>query len=80
LPNADFVVGILPGSEDNNDFFNMEKVFSKMKPSAVFMNIGRGTCVNEEDLVEALKSKTIAGGVLDVYKVEPLDEKSELWD
>ena len=51
-----------------------------MKPSAVFMNIGRGTCVNEEDLVEALKSKTIAGGVLDVYKVEPLDEKSELWD
>ena len=50
-----------------------------MKPSGIFMNIGRGTCVNEKDLVEALKFKTIAGGVLDVYKVEPLDKKSDLW-
>ena len=43
------------------------------------MNIGRGTCVNEEDLCHALKEGTIAGAVLDVYKVEPLVETSELW-
>ena len=50
-----------------------------MKSSAIFMNIGRGTCVNEKDLVQALKKTEIAGAVLDVYKVEPLDKSSPLW-
>jgi len=79
LPQADYVVGILPGSADNNDFFNSTNVFNKMKPSGIFMNIGRGTCVDEKDLVKALKAKTIAGAVLDVYKVEPLDKSNDLW-
>ena len=51
-----------------------------MKPSAIFMNIGRGTTVNEADLCEALETKTIAGACLDVYSVEPLDAASPLWD
>jgi phosphoglycerate dehydrogenase-like enzyme len=37
-----------------NDFFNMKSTFSKMKKSAVFMNIGRGTTVDEDDLANAL--------------------------
>ena len=44
------------------------------------MNIGRGTTVNEEDLAESLKNGTIAGAVLDVFKVEPLPETSGLWE
>ena len=51
-----------------------------MKESAVFMNIGRGPCANEVDLVDALKNKVIAGAVLDVYQTEPLSTESELWD
>ncbi len=43
-----------------------------MKPSAVFMNIGRGPTVKEVDLVNALKEKMIAGAVLDVFTLEPL--------
>lgn len=81
VKEADFVVGVLPkvvGVTD--DFFTMDSTFGKMKDSAVFMNIGRGTTVNEEDLVQALNSKTIAGAVLDVFKVEPLNPKSGLWD
>ena len=54
LPEADFVVGVLPGAEDNLNFFDHSKVFAKMKSSAVFMNIGRGTCINEKDLISAL--------------------------
>lgn len=50
-----------------------------MKNTAVFMNIGRGTTVNEDDLASALKSGEIGGGVLDVYKVEPLPKESALW-
>ena len=57
LSEADFVVGVLPGVPGvTNDFFNMESTFSKMKPSSVFMNIGRGTCVKEDDLVQALQT------------------------
>ena len=63
-----------------DDFFSMESTFSKMKKSAVFMNIGRGTTVNEDDLVTALDSEIIAGAVLDVFKVEPLVKESKLWD
>jgi len=51
-----------------------------MKESAVFMNIGRGTTVNEDDLVDALNKKSIAGAVLDVFKTEPLPLSSGLWD
>jgi phosphoglycerate dehydrogenase-like enzyme len=79
LAEADFVVGVLPKTAETGDFFNMERCFSKMKKSAVFMNIGRGPTVHEEDLVKALQDKTIAGAVLDVYKVEPLVKESPLW-
>jgi D-2-hydroxyacid dehydrogenase (NADP+) len=58
----------------------MESTFSKMKKSAVFLNIGRGTTVNEDDLVKALNEEMIAGAVLDVYKQEPLPETSNLWE
>ena len=79
LAEADFVVGVLPKTSETFEFFNTERVFKKMKKSAVFMNIGRGPTVQEDDLAEALKSGQIAGAVLDVYKVEPLPKESELW-
>ena len=74
-------MGVLPKVAGvTDDFFSMESTFSKMKKTAVFMNIGRGTTVNEDHLVQALKDKTIAGAVLDVFKKEPLSKESELWD
>ncbi len=76
---ADFVVGVLPKTPETHFYFN-KGFFEKMKPSAVFMNIGRGPTVKEVDLVEALKLKTISGAVLDVFEVEPLPKESELWD
>ena len=50
-----------------------------MKKSAVFMNIGRGTTVDEDDLANALNSGLIRGAVLDVFKVEPLVKTNRLW-
>ena len=44
---ADYVVGVLPRTQNTMNFFTMESCFSKLKPSAVFMNIGRGQTVNE---------------------------------
>ena len=68
---ADFVVGVLPKTAETHYFFNAD-FFNKMKPSAVFMNIGRGPTVKEIDLISSLEQKKIAGAVLDVFEVEPL--------
>lgn len=79
LAESDFVLGSLPKMVQTNDFFNKENCFDKMKRNAIFMNIGRGTTVNEEDLADALYSGRIAGAVLDVFKVEPMDKNNRLW-
>ncbi|MGC8604677.1 MAG: NAD(P)-dependent oxidoreductase, partial [Desulfomonilaceae bacterium] len=42
-----------------------------MKPSAFLINVSRGPVINENDLVEALKKRKIAGAALDVYENEP---------
>jgi len=55
--------------------WDMEK-FRKMKDSAIFMNLGRGQSVDEEDLAFALHNETIAGACLDVFSSEPLTEEN----
>ena len=50
-----------------------------MKPGAVFMNVGRGSTVNEPDLITALKNGMLSGAALDVFAQEPLPQDSELW-
>ena len=76
---ADYVVSILPNTPGTDNFFTMENCFSKMKPGSVFMSIGRGQPVNEQDLITALKNGHISGAVMDVYRQEPLPSNSELW-
>ena len=50
-----------------------------MKEGALLINIGRGKTIDEKALVEILKTKKISA-VLDVFDVEPLPEKSKLWN
>ncbi len=52
--------------------------FSKMKPNAILINVGRGGIVNEEDLADALDNGVIAGAALDVFENEPLEQGSPL--
>jgi phosphoglycerate dehydrogenase-like enzyme len=79
IPETDFFVGVLPHTKETADYINMERVFSKLKRTSVFMSIGRGTTVVEEDLIKALKEKIIAAAVLDVTRKEPLEQESPLW-
>ncbi len=51
-----------------------KREFELMKPSAFFINTSRGPVVNQADLVEALKSGTIAGAGLDVFEKEPVPQ------
>lgn len=52
--------------------------FSKMKSSAIFLNVGRGPIVVEADLAEALEQGEIAAAGLDVLSVEPMSSKNPL--
>lgn len=52
---------------------------ARMKPSAVFINIGRGKTVDEEALVEALAAGRIRGAALDVFETEPLPAGHPFW-
>ena len=78
LADADFVVSVLPGTEATANFFGAAE-FASMKPSSVFISVGRGTVVDEDALADALASGSIAGAALDVFKVEPLPADSRLW-
>ena len=50
-----------------------------MKKSAVFISIGRGSNVDEDALIFALKENMIAGAALDVFKTEPLPKTSPFY-
>lgn len=78
LSACDFVVSVLPATEETNDVFDAN-AFAAMMPEAVFINVGRGNSVDEAALADALTAGVIAGAVLDVFKVEPLPADSRLW-
>ncbi|MBQ9613885.1 MAG: D-2-hydroxyacid dehydrogenase [Lachnospiraceae bacterium] len=79
LPRADVVCSILPGTEATWHLFDREH-FGKMKKSAIFINVGRGTAQDEEALIEALRDGTIAAASVDVTEKEPLAKESGLWE
>ncbi|UOQ86856.1 D-2-hydroxyacid dehydrogenase [Gracilibacillus salinarum] len=78
LPQCDYVVITLPLTDETTGMFGAE-AFRQMKNSAFLINIGRGPIVKEEELIQALQHKEIAGAGLDVFATEPLPEDSPLW-
>lgn len=67
---SDILLSVLPGGEVTRGLIG-RPVFEALGPRGVFVNIGRGTVVDEPALVEALKNGTIAGTGLDVFANEP---------
>ena len=78
LGAADYVLDALPFTPDNAELFD-SAAFAAMRPSARFINVGRGTTVDEPALIDALQSGAIAGAALDVFVQEPLPAESPLW-
>lgn len=67
LETADVISNHMNQTEDNENYFDLEK-FKNMKKHPIFINVSRGGCVDEEALVYALKNNLIAGAGLDVLK------------
>jgi phosphoglycerate dehydrogenase-like enzyme len=78
LAVADHVVCILPGGTATARYFDRAR-FSAMKPGARFYNIGRGTTVDQDALLEALDAGTLDSAYLDVTDPEPLPAEHPLW-
>lgn len=78
IGKSDFILATLPETKETINIFD-SKFFNKMNKNAVFINIGRGTAVVEDDLYEALTKETIRGAVLDVTQKEPLEKESKLY-
>lgn len=77
LEQSDIVSVHAPLTDDTLGLMNRE-AFARMKPGAVFLNLGRGPIVDEVALTEALNTGMIAAAGLDVLSQEPMSEDNPL--
>lgn len=79
LAETDVLIMVLPRHGSTDAALNAERL-AQLKPAALVVNVGRGTTVDEEALLAAVRSGRVAGAALDVTAVEPLPPSSPLWD
>lgn len=75
---SDILILAVPLNENTRGFIN-QSVFEAMPCGSYFINVARGSCVDEVALVAALSSQHLAGAGLDVTDIEPLPSDSPLW-
>jgi phosphoglycerate dehydrogenase-like enzyme len=78
IAQSDYVVLCTPLTPRTYRLLSRERI-AAMKPTAVFINLGRGATVDEEALIEALRNHRIRGAALDVFEVEPLPAEHPFW-
>jgi D-3-phosphoglycerate dehydrogenase len=79
LAASDVVILCVPLTAQTSGMIN-RRTIAIMKPGAVIINVARGPCIVEGDLLEALRCGQVASAGLDVTEVEPLPESSPLWE
>ncbi len=75
----DYLVSILPNTAETKKIVD-GKVLGVLPPHALFINVGRGSAVDEPALLAALGQHKIAGAILDVFEQEPLPENHPFWE
>ena len=79
LPGADLVICCMPETPETIGMISAERI-ALMKPSAYFVNVGRGSAVDHPALIKALDEGRIAGAALDVYTKEPIPADDPIRD
>ncbi|MCT8139175.1 D-glycerate dehydrogenase [Anaerobacillus sp. CMMVII] len=77
LKESDFIVLLVPLTSETKQLIG-EREFILMKKSAIFINASRGQTVDEQALINALKTNEILAAGLDVYEQEPIDPNNPL--
>ncbi len=78
LPTADIVINTLPHTPETIGLIDRERL-ARFRPTALLVNVGRGSVLDETALVDALQAGQLGGAVLDVTATEPLPAASPLW-
>lgn len=78
LAESDYVVVAAPATPETHRMID-EEALAGMKPGSVLINLSRGSLVDEDALVRALRRGHLRGAALDVFAVEPLPKESPLW-
>jgi D-2-hydroxyacid dehydrogenase (NADP+) len=78
LAHADYVVVAAPETAETRQLIGAQQI-ALMKPGSRFINVGRGSLLDEAALIHALESGALGGAALDVTSVEPLPFESPLW-
>jgi glyoxylate/hydroxypyruvate reductase len=78
LSGVNILISILPGTADTQDIINKSTI-SQLPQGSWVINVGRGSQVNDVDLIAALDSGHLAGAVLDVFRREPLPIDHPFW-
>lgn len=78
LPTTDVLIMILPSTPATEKVLGAEQL-ALLPRHAYLVNVGRGSTVDENALLEALTQGELAGAALDVTAVEPLPADSPLW-
>jgi phosphoglycerate dehydrogenase-like enzyme len=77
-PSVDGVVVTLPGTDATFQLLDAT-FFAALRPGATLVSVGRGTVIDEDALVAALRDGRVGFAALDVFAVEPLPQDSPLW-
>jgi phosphoglycerate dehydrogenase-like enzyme len=75
---VDYLVSILPETPDTHHLID-EAFLNDLKPDCVLINVGRGSVIKDEALINALKARTLKAAVLDVFEQEPLPKNHPYW-
>lgn len=78
LGETDALVMILPGQNSTHKALNAARI-KQLPAHAWVVNVGRGSTVDEDALVDALNGDRLGGAALDVFVTEPLPSSSSLW-
>lgn len=78
LPNVDYLALIAPDTAETRNMFDRRRL-SLLPERAVVINIGRGSLLDEQALIEMLAGGRLRGAALDVFAKEPLAADNPLW-
>lgn len=78
LPQADVLALTLPGTPLTDNLISRERI-AAMKRGAYIVNVGRGNCIDQTAVIDALNAGHLAGAALDVFRTEPVPQEDPAW-